>query len=129
MGEPPLLLGAFQLREMALVETPVTFKFCGLDGTAACGTAAMLTFLEAWPTVLVPPNNCCDADAVTTNEPLDVGVQFIVAVHVATGVNDPLLTGVQVPAIVPRSVPLLIWKSKLTAPLSSSQDVSALLET
>ena len=47
MGEPPLLLGAFQLREMALVETPVTFKFCGLDGTAACGTAAMLTFLEA----------------------------------------------------------------------------------
>ena len=53
----------------------------------------------------------------------------MVAVHVATGVKEPLLTGVQVPAMVPRSVPLLIWKSKLTGPASSSQDVVALLST
>ncbi len=124
-----MLLGALQLREMALVETPVTLRFCGLEGTAACGAAAMFTLLEAWPTVLLPPSNCCDAVVVTVSDPLVAGVQFIVAVHVATGVNEPLLTGEQVPSIVPRSVPLLIRKPKLTAPDSSSHDVSAVLDT
>src|SRR6056297_753581 len=128
MGDPPLLFGALQFSETVFVETPVTFKFCGLDGAPDGCAAAIFTFLEAWPTVLTPPSNCWEADVVTVRFPGVVGVQFMVAVQVATGVKEPLLTGVHVPAMVPRSVPLLIWKSKLTAPSSSSQDASAVSE-
>ncbi len=46
MAEPPLLLGAFQLRDTAFVETPVTLRFCGLDGAPDGCAAAMFTRLD-----------------------------------------------------------------------------------
>ena len=111
------------------METPVTFRFCTLDGAPEGWGAAIFTLLEAVPTTPDPPRRCCVADTVRLTLPLVVGVQFMLAVHVATGVNEPLLTGVQVPAMVPMSLPFLIAKSKVMAPPSSSQDASALSDT
>ncbi len=108
------------------METPVTLRFRTLDGAPEGAAAAILTFFEAVPTTELPPSNCCDALVVTLKLPFCVGVQFMLAVHVATGVEDPFDTGVQVPAIDPKSVPLLILKSKVTAPGSSSQETLAL---
>src|SRR6056297_46354 len=121
IGDAPLLLGASQFSDTAFVETPVTLRFRTFDGVVGfgAGAAAICTFFEACTTTGFPRSSCSVAWVVIVCDPAFAGVQFMVPVQVATGVTDPSLTGVHVPAMVPRLVPSLTVKPKLTAPSPS----------